>query len=163
MHREFAEFRYAGVNDIHVMSAAYNEWNLKGYSLEKGKVNAPTAGTDITSIGNPDLIDTQEEAVKLLNDSGAQLVDTRTVEEFAGTDSGYSYHDIAGKIDGTINSPSGIGYSSGMYFYRNPDKTMRSGDLIEACGKSRESIQANTCRSSAAPAGEQLRRHGMPG
>ena len=127
--------RYAGVNDIHVMSAAYNEWNLKGYSLEKGKVNAPTAGTDITSIGNPDLIDTQEEAVKLLNDSGAQLVDTRTVEEFAGTDSGYSYHDIAGKIDGTINSPSGIGYSSGMYFYRNPDKTMRSGDLIEAMWK----------------------------
>jgi len=128
--------RYAGVNDIHVMSAAYNEWNLKGYDLEKNKVNAPTAGTDITSIGNPDLIDTQEEAVALLNDAGAQLVDTRTVEEFAGTDSGYGYHDLAGRIDGTVNSPSGIGYSSGMYFYRNPDKTMRSGDLIEAMWKS---------------------------
>ena len=127
--------RYAGVNDIHVMSAAYNEWNLKGYELEKNKVNTPTSGTDITAIGNPDLIDTQEEAAALLKDSGAQLVDTRTIEEFAGTDSGYGYHDLAGKIDGTINSPSGIGYSSGMYFYRNPDKTMRSQDLIEAMWK----------------------------
>ena len=127
--------RYAGVNDIHVMTAAYNEWNLKGFELEKNKINEPKAGTDITSIGNPDLIDTQDEAAALLNNPNAQLIDTRTVEEYNGKDSGYTYHDLVGRIDKTVNSPSGIGYSSGMYYYRNPDKTMRSQDILEAMWK----------------------------
>lgn len=126
--------KYLGVDDIHVMSCGMNEWNLKGFDLEKEVVNAPEPSTfEYDTPKNPDLIDTQDEAVAMLEDADKyQLIDTRTVEEFAGTDSGYGYHDLAGKIDGTVNSPSGIGYSSGMYYYRNPDKSMRSQNVLEA-------------------------------
>ena len=40
-----------------------------------------------------------------------------------------------GRIDGTIHSESGIGYSSSMYYYRNPDKSMRSKEILEAMWK----------------------------
>lgn len=130
--------KYLGIDNVYVMSGAYNEWDLNGYALEKNKINTVAEGTDITSIGNPDVIDSQEEVAAMLADpSKYQVIDTRRVEEFEGKQTGYSYHDIAGRIPGAdINSPSGIGHSSSMYYYRNPDKTMRSPEVIEAMWKS---------------------------
>lgn len=128
--------KYLGCENVHVMSEGLVGWNAKGYEMETG-INTP----EKTSFGadkpqNPDMIDTIEEArEKLENDSDFQLIDTRTKEEWDGEDTGYGYHDLAGRIDGSISSPSGIGYSSSMYNYRNPDKSMRSKEIIEAMWK----------------------------
>ena len=129
--------KYLGIDNVYVMSAGYNEWTLNGYKLEKNKINTAKKGTNITSIGNPDVIDSQDEAAAMIKKpSKYQLIDTRTEPEFKGLQTGYSYHDIAGRIPGVkVNSPSGFGHSSSMYYYRNPDKTMRSPEAIEAMWK----------------------------
>lgn len=132
--------KYLGCENVHVMSSGLVGWNAKGYEMESG-INKPekvSFGADKPQ--NPDLIDTIDEAKsKLMTLSSAQpdfqLIDTRTIEEWNGEDSGYGYHDLAGRIDGTIHSPSGIGYSSSMYYYRNPDKSMRSKEILEAMWK----------------------------
>ncbi|MCI9248908.1 MAG: thiosulfate sulfurtransferase [Dorea sp.] len=128
--------KYLGCENVHVMSEGLVGWNAKGYEMETG-INKPekvSFGADKPQ--NPDMIDTIDEAAdKLKNDSDFQLIDTRTIEEWEGKDTGYGYHDLAGRIDGTILSESGVGYSSSMYNYRNPDKSMRSKEILEAMWK----------------------------
>jgi thiosulfate/3-mercaptopyruvate sulfurtransferase len=128
--------KYLGCDNVHVMSEGMVGWKAQGYELETKKRSA----TGVKSFGvdtpaNADLIDTIAEAKAILADSSKQLIDTRTEEEWNGTSSGYSYHDLMGRISGTIFSPSGVGYSSSMYYYRNPDKSMRSKEVIEAMWK----------------------------
>ncbi len=125
--------KYLGIDNVYVMNGAYNTWQSNGYEMATD-INLSTPGTfELTEPGNPDLIDTIDEVQDMLADTDNYVVvDTRTEEEYNGLDSGYSYHDIAGRIDGTVNSPSGIGYSSSMYFYRNPDNTMRSKAVLDA-------------------------------
>ena len=110
-------------------------WNAKNYRLQTGS-NTPTAASfGVSEPQNPDLIDTIAEASSKLGSDDYQLIDTRTDAEWNGTDSGYGYHDLMGRIDGTLHSSSGIGYSSSMYYYRNPDKSMRSKEVLEAMWK----------------------------
>ena len=125
--------RYLGCENVHVMSERLVGWNAKGYALETG-INKPVkVDFGVTQPQNPDLIDTIEEAKeKLAKDTDYQLIDTRTIEEWNGTSSGYGYHDLMGKIPGTIHSPSGTGYSSSMLYYENPDRSMRSKEILEA-------------------------------
>lgn len=128
--------KYLGCENVHVMSEGLVGWNAKGYEMQSGIIKPEKASFGVDKPQNPDLIDTIEEAEdKLKNDSNFQLIDTRTIEEWNGEDTGYGYHDLAGRIDGTIHSDSGIGYSSSMYYYRNPDKSMRSKEVLEAMWK----------------------------
>ncbi len=128
--------KYLGCENVHVMSEGLVGWNAKGYEMETGINKPEKADFGVDKPQNPDLIDTIDEAAdKLANDSNFQLIDTRTKAEWDGQDTGYGYHDLAGRIDGTILSESGIGYSSSMYNYRNPDKSMRSKEVIEAMWK----------------------------
>ena len=108
----------------------------KGYEMQTGIITPEKADFGTDKPQNPDLIDTIDEAAdKLKNDPDYQLIDTRTLEEWNGEDSGYDYHELMGRIDGTIHSESGVGYSSSMYYYRNPDKSMRSKEILEAMWK----------------------------
>ncbi len=128
--------RYLGCENVHVMSEGEVGWNAKGYPMEKGIREPQKAEFGVTEPGHPELIDTIAGVEdKLANDPDFQLIDTRTIEEWKGTSSGYGYHDLMGRIDGTILSESGIGYSSSMYYYRNPDKSMRSKEVLEAMWK----------------------------
>jgi thiosulfate/3-mercaptopyruvate sulfurtransferase len=124
--------KYLGCDNVHVMSEGLVGWKANGYEMETGinKAKAVSFGTDTPE--NPDLIDTIEEVKENLGNDDFQLVDTRTEEEYNGEDTGYGYHDLAGCIEGTLLSPSGIGYSSSMYYYRNPDKSMRTKEVLEA-------------------------------
>ena len=128
--------KYLGCENVHVMSEGLVGWNAKGYEMQSGIIKPEKVSFGADKPQNPDLIDTIDEAEdKLANDSNFQLIDTRTIEEWNGEDSWYSYHDLMGRIDGTIHSESGIGYSSSMYYYRNPDKSMRSKEILEAMWK----------------------------
>ncbi len=128
--------KYLGCENVHVMSEALVGWDAKGYGYQKDNVVAKAAaGFGFDTPQNPDLIDTIAEVKTFIGNNNYQVIDTRTVEEWNGTDTGYSYHDLAGRIAGTINSPSGIGYSSSVYYYRNPDKSMRSKAALEEMWK----------------------------
>lgn len=127
--------KYLGCENVHVMSEGLVGWDAKGYKYESGSNKNDAVNFGYAIPQNPDLIDTIGEAKKLVNSSNYQLIDTRTVEEWNGTSSGYGYHDLMGRIEGTISSPSGVGYSSSMYYYRNPDRSMRSQNVIEAMWK----------------------------
>lgn len=111
--------RYLGCENVHVMSGGLVGWNAKGYEMQTGIITPEKADFGTDKPQNPDLIDTIDEAAdKLKNDPDYQLIDTRTLEEWNGEDSGYDYHELMGRIDGTIHSESGVGYSSSMYYYR---------------------------------------------
>ncbi len=128
--------KYLGCDNVHVMSEALVGWDAQGYAYQKENVKpGAVASFGVDTPQNPDLIDTIAEAKEKLGTAQYQLIDTRTIEEWNGTSTGYGYHDLAGRIAGTIHSESGIGYSSSMYYYRNPDMSMRSQAALESMWK----------------------------
>lgn len=127
--------KYLGVENVHVMSNAMTGWNAAGYSMEKGINTNKTTNMGITKPQNPDVIDTISEVKSELKNSKYAVIDTRTKAEWDGKDTGYGYHDLAGRIPGTIYSNCGYGYSSSVFRYRNADKSMRSGEAIKKMWK----------------------------
>lgn len=125
---------YLGVKDVRVMNGAMNEWNSAGYALEKDNV-IPESETDFGAQApvNTSVIDTVQETQELLKTDDFVLVDNRTWKEYIGVDTGYSYHKIAGRIEGAVFGYSGEdGNSSSMTYYRNADWTMRNGyEILE--------------------------------
>lgn len=133
-HRFGVICNYLGVKDIRVMNGGFVVWNSLGYELEKKKVN-PKSELDFKSEypKNPDIIVTIPELKeKMKNKDAFELVDVRTKDEYDGKISGYSYHNIKGRIESAKYGESGVKDSSSMYFYRNIDKTMRNADEIKA-------------------------------
>lgn len=120
--------KYLGVENVYVMSGGTTSWEDSGFTLEKDSnkgVAVDDFGTDI--VKNPDIIDTVAEVEAKLSAADFILVDIRTEEEYRGETSGYSYYDIAGRIEGAIYGSSGVDNSSSMLFYDNLDTTMRNG------------------------------------
>lgn len=128
--------KYLGVENVHVMSNAMTGWSAAGYSMEKGINTNKTTNMGITKPQNPGVIDTISEVRSELKNSKYAVIDTRSKAEWDGKDTGYSYHDLAGRIPGTIYSNCGYGYSSSVFRYRNADKSMRSGEAIKKMGSS---------------------------
>ena len=131
--------RYLGVTNVFVLSGGVNAWNNAGYQLV---TDEPTV-TPATDFGcetpaNSDVIDTVSETQKMLQESSYTLVDNRTKEEYEGKTSGYSYFDMAGRIEGAVYGYAGINTSGSMLYYRNIDGTMRNADEIlsmwKTCG-----------------------------
>lgn len=125
--------KYLGVEDVRVMSSGLVGWNQAGYELSKEDIK-PVAekefGVEVPA--NPDWIDTIEEVKEQLNTPDYTLVDNRTKEEFIGKETGYSYHKIAGRIEGAVFGYAGKKNSSSVSYYRNIDKSMRNADEIKA-------------------------------
>lgn len=128
--------KYLGVEEVYVMSGGVSGWTDAGFDMET-KSNKSVAISDFgaTSPKNTDLIDTVAEVKSKLSDSNFMLVDNRTIEEYRGETSGYSYFDKAGRIEGAVFGYAGVGNSSSMLYYRNLDTTMRNGYEIEAMWK----------------------------
>ena len=146
--------KYLGVENVHVMSNAMTGWNAAGYSMEKGINTNKTTNLGITKPQNPDVIDTISEVRSELKNSKYAVIDTRSKAEWDGKDTGYGYHDLAGRIPGTIYSNCGYGYSSSVFRYRNADKSMKRTALT---------TRLSRWYSSADPAGEQPRPLGKHG
>lgn len=128
--------KYLGVENTHIMTGLLKTWKADGYALETGINTATTSDFGATKALAPQWIDTTKQfAQGLQNTSTFQGVDTRTKAEWDGLSSGYSYHDLAGRIAGTKFAPSGVNWNSSIYNYENPDYTMRSASEIEALWK----------------------------
>lgn len=126
--------KYLGVDKVFVMSDALNGWKAKGYASET-KINEPASGVSfgVSAPLNPDYILTTDQMKdKLADRANCQVVDARTQAEWNGEKSGYSYHDISGRIVGTKKGLTGInGYSSSMYYYRNADMSALTKEQLD--------------------------------
>ena len=131
--------QYLGVEDVRVMNGALTVWKQRGFELETGE-NLPMKATEFGEeiSDEEDLIYRIDRIHSILADDDYLVVDNRTWEEYIGESTGYSYHDLAGRIEGTVFGYAGKKNSSSMSYYRNLDKTMRSADEIramwESCG-----------------------------
>lgn len=124
---------YLGVDNVYVMSGGTTGWTDAGFELETAEIQPmPVADFGAATPKNPDLIDTVAEVQEKRSDANFVLVDNRTEEEFRGETSGYSYFDMAGRIEGAVYGFAGVGNSSSMLYYENLDSTMRNAYEIEA-------------------------------
>lgn len=133
-YRVASVLRYIGVSDVRVLNGGLAAWTAAGYEAETTS-NKPVPNKDFGGVipGNPDVIDTIEEAKALLQTpETATLVDNRTWEEHIGNISGYSYYDKKGRIPGAVFGYAGKTDSNSLDYYRNIDNTMRNKDEILA-------------------------------
>nr|WP_288664889.1 rhodanese-like domain-containing protein [uncultured Dorea sp.] len=91
----------------YAMTGALTAWEYNGYDLDKKESTlvipeaADSFGTD--TIANPDEILWMDDVKKILSgETDGQVADNRGKSNWDGKESGYSYHDLAGRIDGTI-------------------------------------------------------------
>ena len=90
-----------GVKDVRLMNMGLEGWRLAGYALATDSVKSvPASAFGERAPESRAWIDSIDEVAKKLGTEGFTLVDNRTREEFLGKTSGYSYHKIAGRIEG---------------------------------------------------------------
>ncbi|MGC4018487.1 MAG: rhodanese-like domain-containing protein [Muricomes sp.] len=92
---------------VYVMSGSLTAWNYNGYELDTDAStlvvpeSVSSFGSD--TIANPDEILWMDDIKAILKgDVEGQVADNRGEDEWKGEYSGYSYHDLAGRIDGSI-------------------------------------------------------------
>lgn len=114
---------------VYVMSGSLTAWNYNGYELDTD-VSTLATPESVTSFGsdtieNPDEILWMDDIKAILNgDVEGQVVDNRNEDEWEGKNSGYSYHDLAGRIDGSIWCLQGSEEKG--EFFENVDHTPRT-------------------------------------
>lgn len=114
---------------VYAMSGNLTAWKYNGYDLDTDfrtlvtPVSVSSFGSD--TIANPDEILWTDDIKAILNgDVVGQVADNRVEEEWKGEHSGYSYHDLAGRIDGTIWCLQGNDEQGD--FFENIDYTPRT-------------------------------------
>ncbi|WP_300408914.1 rhodanese-like domain-containing protein [Lagierella sp.] len=114
---------------VYAMSGALTAWKYNGYELDTAPdtLVVPTAvenfGDD--TISNPDEILWMDTIKSILaGTTPGQVADNRGKDEWDGQYSGYDYHDLAGRIEGSIWCPQGD-EKEGQYF-DNVDNTPRT-------------------------------------
>lgn len=139
----------------YAMSGLLTAWSYNGYDLDtdESTLVIPTSvesfGSD--TIANPDEILWMDDVKKILSgEIDGQLADNRGEDEWNGEYSGYSYHDLAGRIDGSIWCNSGD-EENGEYFV-NVDGTARTQEelkgYMESCGLDTSKLTAFFCGDS---------------
>lgn len=120
--------KYMGVENVHVLNGGLVDWKNAGYELETEAVKPePVEEFNVEVPANPELIVTMDQMVdELENNEELELLDVRTLEEYNGEVSGYSYHDKKGRLPGAKYARAGKNNSSSMSYYRNVDKTVRN-------------------------------------
>lgn len=136
--------------DTYVMTGHLTAWKYNGYELDtdESTLVTPVAvdGFGSNDIANPDEILWMDDIKDIL--SGAregQVVDNRGEDEWNGESSGYSYHDLAGRIEGSIWCEEGENFE-------NPDDTTRTQaeyvSYMESCGLDTSKTMAFFCGDS---------------
>lgn len=119
----------------YAMSGALTAWKYNGYELDTAEdtlvipESVKEFGTD--KIANPDEILWMDDIKDILSGKKeGQVADNRGEDEWKGENSGYSYHDLAGRIDGSIWCLQGDD-ENGEYF-DNVDGTPRTQEELQA-------------------------------
>ena len=115
----------------YAMTGALTAWEYNGYELDtdESTLVVPTAadsfGTD--KVSNPEELIWMDEIKTILSgEKEGQVVDNRGKTNWDGLETGYSYHDIAGRIEGTIWCPEESAEDGD--FFTNIDFTARTQD-----------------------------------
>lgn len=118
---------------VYAMSGALTAWKYNGYELDTAKEtlvipnSVESFGAD--NIANPDEILWMDTIKSILaGETPGQVADNRGKDEWDGEYSGYGYHDLAGRIDGSIWCPQGD-KKEGQYF-DNVDNTPRTKEEL---------------------------------
>lgn len=119
----------------YAMSGLLTAWQYNGYDLDtdESTLVIPTSvdsfGSD--AIANPDEILWMDDVKAILSgEKEGQVADNRDEDEWNGEYSGYGYHDLAGKIEGSVWCSSGD-EENGEYF-TNIDGTARTQQELKA-------------------------------
>lgn len=120
---------------VYAMSGALTAWTYNGYELDTDSStlvvpdSVESFGSD--TIANPDEILWMDDIKAILNgEKEGQVADNRGENEWKGEYSGYGYHDLAGRIDGSIWCLQGDS-ENGEYF-DNVDDTPRTQKELKA-------------------------------
>lgn len=120
---------------VYAMSGALTAWQYNGYELDTAEdtlvipESVKDFGTD--KIANPDEILWMDDIKDILSGKvEGQVADNRSEDEWNGEYSGYSYHDLAGRIDGSVWCLQGDD-ENGEYF-DNVDGTPRTQAELKA-------------------------------
>ena len=120
---------------VYAMSGALTAWTYNGYELDTDSStlvvpdSVESFGSD--TIANPDEILWMDDIKAILNgEKEGQVADNRGEDEWKGEYSGYGYHDLAGRIDGSIWCLQGDS-ENGQYF-DNVDDTPRTQKELKA-------------------------------
>ena len=120
---------------VYAMSGALTAWTYNGYELDTDPStlvvpdSVESFGSD--TIANPDEILWMDDIKAILNgEKEGQVADNRGEDEWKGEYSGYGYHDLAGRIDGSIWCLQGDS-ENGQYF-DNVDDTPRTQKELKA-------------------------------
>lgn len=118
----------------YAMSGALTAWTYNGYELDtdESTLVVPESvkefGTD--KIANPDEILWTDDIKDILSGkTEGQVADNRNEEEWNGEYSGYSYHDLAGRIEGSIWCVQGTDEDG--EFFNNVDATARTQEELQ--------------------------------
>ena len=139
----------------YAMSGALTAWSYNGYELDtdEGTLVIPESvdGFGSDTIANPDEILWMDDIKAILSgEVEGQVADNRGEDEWNGEYSGYSYHDLAGRIEGSVWCLQGDD-ENGEYF-DNVDGTPRTqAELVaymEGCGLDTSKTVAFFCGDS---------------
>jgi len=96
---------WAGVENVKVLDGGLDAWKNAGYSTKDGieTAKATTKDFGVTVPAHPDyVLSTDEVQDKLAKDNNFRLVSIRSLDEFTGKKSGYSYIKRAGEPKGAV-------------------------------------------------------------
>ncbi|MBM3782811.1 MAG: sulfurtransferase [Acidobacteria bacterium] len=115
---------YAGVRDVRYLDGGLGAWKRAGLPADTATVFLPPVR--FSGRPRPQVLATTARVRQARN---AVLADVRSVAEFRGETSGYSYLDAKGRIPGAISAGNA---DDATRLYQNPDGTLRRAEEIRA-------------------------------
>lgn len=114
---------------VYIMNGGLTAWKYNDYDLDVDEetlvIPKPVESFGSDTIVNPKEILWMDSIKAILNgDISGQVADSRSRDEWDGKYSGYSYHDLAGRIEGSIWCP--LGSKEEGEFFENVDNTSRT-------------------------------------
>lgn len=112
--------KYAGVADVRLLDGGFSAWAEAGYPVET-EVRLPQPVEFAAPVAS-NLVATTEYIRERLQGGRLWLADVRSVEEFTGRTSGYSYLEAKGRIPSAAHVGDG---DDGAHLYKQRDGRLR--------------------------------------
>jgi 3-mercaptopyruvate sulfurtransferase SseA len=119
--------KYAGVADVRLLDGGFAAWAEAGYPVEK-EVRLPQS-VEFSAPVASQLLATTDYVRQRLHKSNVWLADVRSVAEFTGRISGYSYLEAKGRIPSATHLGDG---DDGAYLYKQRDGRLKPSAEILA-------------------------------